>query len=218
MEIDLLEPYTSASTRPGGTGTGSLQELAAKLAARASIISRKMGRGVLAAVMILFGVSASVAFLMYAPAHVTLRVIDPPPERYDGSIQAIYITFTRIEIHAANAGDSSGWYNLTSSSTINLLEVLNVSRVLGEATVPRGKYTEIRFFAREANVTINGSDVTFTIPSGNQSGIKAVISGGGLRIYGGQSLGIELDVAFRNSEIMNNPSRILRPVVTATTV
>ncbi len=192
-----------------------MRELWTKLGEHTSHILKKMARKVLAAIMVLLGVSASALYLFYAPANVTLSVIDPPPQLYDRSIQAIYITFTKIEIHATSAANDSGWYTLASGSTINLLTVLNKSKVLGNAPLPQGKYSEIRFFASDATVTIDGNDVTYRIPSGDQSGIKATITGGGLRIYGGQSLGVQLNLAFRNSEIMNNPARVLAPVVSA---
>ena len=166
----------------------------------------------------MLGVSAAAVYLFYTPAHVTLSVIDPPPERYDSSIQAIYVTFTKIEIHAANAGNDSGWHTVVSGSTIDLLTVLNMSKVLGNAQLPPGKYLEIRFFASEAIVTMNGTNTTYTIPSGAQAGFKVVITGGGLQIFGGQSLNVRMDVAFRNTEIMNNPTKRLTPVATARVV
>lgn len=90
-----------------------------------------------------------------------------------------------------------------------------MSKVLGGASVPQGKYSEIRFFASQAIITINGVDKTYTIPGGDQTGIKVVITGGGFQIFGGQSLTVQLDLAFNNSEIMNNPTMRLPPVATA---
>ncbi len=168
--------------------------------------------------MVLLGVSASAVYLFYAPTHVTLSIADPPPQAYDGSIQAIYVTFSKIEIHAAGAGNDSGWFTLASGATVNLLTVLDVSKVLGDAKLPPGKYAEIRFFAGEATVTLNGINTTYIIPSGGETGVKVTITGGGFRIFGGQRLTVLLDLAFRNSEIMNNPTRKLTPLTTAKVV
>ncbi len=168
--------------------------------------------------MVFLGISAAAYYLYYGPAHVSLSITDPPPEAYDSSIQAIYVSFTKVEIHTANAGNESGWYTLLSGGTINLLTVLNGSRNLGFAQLPPGKYTEIRLFTSEAIITINGTDVTYTIPNGTQAGFKIVIIGGGLQIFGGQTLTVLLDLSFRNSEIMNNPTKKLTPVATAKVV
>ncbi len=161
-------------------------------------------------------VAAGGAFLLYAPAPVTLSIIDPPPESYSGTISAITITFTKIEIHAAGAGNDSGWHTLTTGATVNLLSVLNVSKVLGTSSIPAGKYTEIRFFASTAIITINGVNVTYTIPSAGQTGFKVPITGGGLQVVGGVSASVQLDLGFRNSEIISNPQLTLTPVATAT--
>jgi hypothetical protein len=177
-----------------------------------------MARKILATIMVLLGVSAATLYLFYVPTNVTFSITDPPPQGYDSRIQAIYVTLTRVEIHAADAGNDSGWYALASGATVNLLAVLNVSKVLGNAPLPPGKYSEIRFFAGQATVKISGVNVTYTIPGEDQTGIKVVITGGGFRIFGGQRLNVLLDLAFRNTEIMNNPTRSLTPVATAKVV
>ncbi len=169
-------------------------------------------------VLVLVAIGGVVGYLFYAPATLKLSVMDPPPEPYAQSIQAIYITFTKVEIHVANAGNTSGWHTINEGSTVNLLSVLNVSKLLGSSNLPSGKYTEIRFFASEAIVKINGSNVTYTIPSGTQTGIKVQIANGGFRVYGGQTVNLQLDIAFKNSEILNNPTKTLVPVASARVV
>lgn len=175
-----------------------------------------MNRKVLAVVLAIVAVGGVVGFLFYGPTTVSLSVKDPPPEQYSQSITAIVVSFDKIELHAANAGNDSGWHTVVTSASINLLLVLNVSKVLGSAQVPAGRYNEIRFFASQASITISGVMVTYTIPSGAQTGVKVPISGGGFQVVGGQTLTVQLDFAFRNSEIMTNPTLTLNPVVSAT--
>jgi Domain of unknown function (DUF4382) len=169
----------------------------------------------LAIVLIIVVVAAVGGYLLYAPATVNLSVKDAPPEPYDPSISAIYVTFVSVELHVANAGNSSGWHTIVQNSTVNLIQVLNVSKVIGSAHVPQGKYTELRFNASQAIVTINGVNVTYNIPSGS---FKVPITGGGFQIVGGQTVNVQLDLAFRNSEILNNPTKTLTPVATAKVV
>ncbi len=175
-----------------------------------------MNGKVVAVALAVLAILAGGAYLFYAPAHVTLSITDPPPQPYDSSITAIEVTFTRIEIHAAGAGNESGWHTLMSGGTVNLLNVLNASQVLGSSTVPAGKYSEIRFFINKTIITINGVNVPYTVPSANQTGFKVAITGGGFQVMGGLSATVLLDLAFKNNEILNNPQHTLTPVATAT--
>lgn len=174
-----------------------------------------MARKILALALVLFAVSGVTGLLLFGPGTVAVSIADQPPQPYDQSITAIYITFNRIDLHAANSGNDSGWHTIVTSATVDLLKNTNTSKFLGLAQLPAGKYTEIRFFADNATVTIDGQNMTYTIPSGSETGIKAVIEGGGFQLYGAQTMNVLLDVAFRNSEILHNPNGILVPVVTA---
>lgn len=162
------------------------------------------------------GHSSSVVYLYYAPSHLTLTISDPPATSYSSSITAIYVNLTGIQIHIAGAGNSSGWHTLSSGVDLNLMSVLTTSKLLGTSQLPPGKYDEIRFYSGEAVITMNGTNMTYTIPSGNQTGIKVPITGGGFHVYGGQTIAVQLNVSFNNNEIMNNPSLTLNPVATAT--
>jgi len=176
--------------------------------------THKRGKGkiVLALVLVLVVVGGVVGFLYYAPSNVQLSIRDPPQLPYDSSITAISVTFTSIEIHTANAGNASGWHTITAGATVNLFTVLNVSKVLGSASLPAGKYTELRFNVSQVIVTKSGFMVTFTIPSGS---LKIPITGAGAQAYGALTVNVELDLSFRNSEILNNTTLTLSPVATA---
>lgn len=175
-----------------------------------------MARKILAILTIILGASASVAYLYYVPSHLTLTISDPPPTSYNSSITAIYVNLTSIDIHAAGAGNSSGWHTLSSGVALNLMSVLTTSKLLGTTQLPPGNYDKIRFFAGQAAITINGTNTTYTIPSGNQTGVKVQITGGGFHVYGGQTITLKLNLSFNNNEIVNNPSLTLNPVATAT--
>src|SRR4029077_2434065 len=126
---------------------------------------RSRRRLTLAVALVVIIAGAVAGFLFYGPASVQLSIRDPPQTPYDSTIQAIYVTFTSIEVHTANAGNSSGWHTIATSATINLLTVLNVSSTLGRSSLPAGKYTELRFNVSQVIVTITGVNVTYTVPS-----------------------------------------------------
>jgi Domain of unknown function (DUF4382) len=176
-------------------------------------VAKKRKRPILLAIVLVIVVAGAVTgFLLYAPSNVQISIRDPPQQSYDPSIQAIYVTFTSIEVHVANAGNNSGWQPVNTGATVNLLTVLNVSKVLGKAQVPAGKYTELRFNVSAVVVTISGVNSTYTIPSGS---LKVPITGGGFQAYGALTVNVELDLSFKSSEILNNPTLTLNPVATA---
>lgn len=81
----------------------------------------------------------------------------------------VNITFSSIEVHRADAGNDSGWsaVPLTSGGTVDLTALRNVSQLLGKATLPPGKYTQIRIVvARVEGVMANGTTVGIGVPSG----------------------------------------------------
>jgi hypothetical protein len=167
---------------------------------------------VLAIVLVLVVVGGVVGFLFYAPSNVQISIRDPPQQPYDPSIQAIYVTFTSIDIHTANAASDSGWHTITTGATVNLFTVLNASKVLDKASLPAGKYTELRFNVSKVVVTKSGVNVTYTIPSGS---LKIPITGAGAQAYGALTVNVELDLSFKSSEILSNPTLTLNPVATA---
>ena len=169
-------------------------------------------RIVLAIVLVLVAIGAVAGVLFEAPSNTQISIRDPPQQSYDPTIQAIYVTFTSIEVHVANAHNDSGWTAITTSATVNLLTVLNVSKVLGRASVPAGKYTELRFNVSKVVVTISGVNATYTIPSGS---LKVPIANGGFQAYGALTVNVELNLSFRTNEILNNPTLTLNPVATA---
>src|SRR5438128_1248124 len=166
---------------------------------------------VLALVQELVVVGGAVGFLFYAPSNGKISIRDPPHQPYDSSITAIFVKFTSTNITAANAGSDSGWHTITTGATVNLFTVLNVSKVLGKASLPAGKYTELRFNVSKVVVTISGVNVTYTIPSGS---LKIPITGTGAQAYGSLTVNVELDLSFKTSEILN-PTLTLNPVATA---
>ena len=168
-------------------------------------------RYALATVLVLVIAGGVAEFLFYGPSNVQLSIRDPPQQSYGPSIQAIYVTFTSIEIHSANAGNNSGWHTIVTGATVNLLTVLNVSKALGKSSAPPGKYTELRFNVSQIVVTISGVNVTYTIPSGS---LKVPILNGGAQAYGALTVNVELDLSFNTNEILRKNGN-LTPVATA---
>lgn len=174
-----------------------------------------MAHKALAIMTIILGASISVLYLYYMPSQLGLSITDPPPTPYSSNITAIYVNLTQIEIHTTGADNNSGWHTIATTTTLNLMTILSTPKIVGTTQLQPGKYSELRFFASQAVITINGVNKTFTIPSGNQTGIKASISRGGFQIYGGETMTVQLDLYFNNNEIMKNPTMTITPIASA---
>lgn len=101
---------------------------------------------------------------------VTLTVLDNKSE-------------TTIDTTSAIIGENTeddpnvGWFTIVNESrTFDLIQLLNISELLGEKTLETGKYTQIRLTVESAIITINKSGIyethTLTIPSNKVKMVK----------------------------------------------
>lgn len=99
-----------------------------------------------------------------------VNMIDSP-----GSFDAVNIVVDSVQAHIATSDTTSGWVTLNNSKgTYDLLQLTNgVNAVIGKATVPAGRYSQVRLFLGSgSNVVVAGVTEPLTIPSGMQSGLK----------------------------------------------
>jgi len=80
----------------------------------------------------------------------------------------VNVTFSEVKIHAANAGNKSGWHTLElQTQTLDLASLTNMSELLASGNVSAGKYTQIRIVVESVTGTLsNGTVVDFIVPSG----------------------------------------------------
>jgi len=79
------------------------------------------------------------------------------------------ITQSDEEITAAESGetDTAGWITVIHKpQTVDLLQFVNVSKVLGEKALDAGTYTQIRLKIDAGTITVDGTDYPLTVPSG----------------------------------------------------
>src|SRR5487761_145728 len=106
--------------------------------------------------------------------------------------------YSSIQVHEANAGNQSGWHNVTSSGTIDLMKIVSSSQVLGSANLPSGTYNIVRFNISSAVVTVNSTsgtlqNFTASVPSGM---VQSVITGG-INVKGGATSALLVDISPR---------------------
>lgn len=99
-----------------------------------------------------------------------INMVDSP-----GSFDAVNIVVDSVQAHIATSDSTSGWVTLNNTQgTYNLLQLTNgVNAVIGKATVPAGRYSQVRLFIGSgSDVVVAGVSHALTIPSGVQSGLK----------------------------------------------
>jgi hypothetical protein len=88
-----------------------------------------------------------------------LQITDAPPNL---NITKALVNISNIEVHLI----ATGWYTVVEEAQLfDLIELKNVKKVLGNATLNVGRYTQIRLRIDDALVTIDGIEHNLKIPS-----------------------------------------------------
>ncbi len=79
---------------------------------------------------------------------------------------SLVINYSSIRVHLS--GSFSGWVNAAGSGSINLLSLVNSSKVIGSANLPANSTVDmVSFNVTSAEITINGTTSSVTVPSRN---------------------------------------------------
>jgi hypothetical protein len=154
---------------------------------------------------------------------LSLSLSDAPAPDY----QAVYVTISQIQVHSVDAEDGKWQTILTPNATYNLLELVNgTTAPLGVASLPTGKYTQMRLILGTtpdseshpyANYLINseGKAIELKIPSGFQTGIKLVHN---FDVVFGRTVGLVLDFDAGRSIVQAGKSGnwLLKPTIKVT--
>lgn len=147
-------------------------------------------KAIIAAVAVLIIIGAFFGYRTFAKGTLVVEMTDPPSGWGDAS--NVYIKYSAIEIHRADAGNESGWNTVVDSEDwIDLTQVLNSSKTLGSNGLSSGKYNLIRFEILEAIVTVEGTNHTATVSSGK---LNIAIIRGGVNITAGQTSNLLIDI------------------------
>jgi len=118
-------------------------------------------------------------------ATLIIAVKDAPKVKDDGTITRLLLNISEVsvqkaapnqtitqsdeEVSAAESGetDTVGWITvINETQSVDLLQFVNVSKVLGEKTLDAGTYTQIRLKIDSGIITVDGTDYPLTVPSG----------------------------------------------------
>jgi hypothetical protein len=122
----------------------------------------------------------------------TLVILMRDPPSGWGPATAVYISFSDIMIHRADAGDESGWFNTgVSVANLSLQEIVIFNTMIGETTLQVGKYNIIRFNITQAIATVNGQNYNCVVKSGK---LHVPIIRGGVRVNPAKISSLEIDI------------------------
>jgi len=102
--------------------------------------------------------------------NLVLRITDAPAGL---DVEKAEVTISNVEVHfeGANATNESnasvpGWSTvLNETKTFDLIQLVNVTELLGSADLEPGKYTQVRLTVESAVAVINGTEYNLTVPS-----------------------------------------------------
>jgi hypothetical protein len=148
---------------------------------------------ILATIAVVILIGAFLGYRTFGNGTLVVEMTDPPQGWGDAS--HVYIKYSAVEIHRADAGNQSGWITVVDNEAwIDLTETLNSSKTLGTGSLQAGKYNLVRFEVIEAVVTINDVNHTATVASGK---LNIAIVQGGVTIDAGQTSNLLIDITPR---------------------
>ena len=118
-------------------------------------------------------------------ATLIIAVKDAPKIKDGGTITRLLLTISEVSVQKAAPNqtiaqsdeevsateseetDTAGWITVMNEpQTVDLLQFVNVSKVLGQKTLDAGTYTQIRLKIDSGTITVDGTDYPLTVPSG----------------------------------------------------
>jgi len=156
-----------------------------------------------------------------------IAVRDAPKTTDIGTITHLWMNISEVSVHRASADQSTndtdeemnpaesddtsmaGWTVVVNQTrTVDLMQLTNVSQVLGQKTMDAGKYTQIRLKIDSGTVTVNGTEYSLAVPSG------VLILNRGFVLEPGETLKLTLDFNVEKSVIRTGSDRYkLKPVI-----
>ncbi len=138
--------------------------------------------------LLVVAIGSSVYFT-YGYGTLVVKMVDPPQEW--GQASNVYIRYSEIMVHRADAGNETGWYTVVGSGWIDLASVVNVSKTIGQGSLQSGKYNLVRFQVMEAVVTVGGANYTAEVPPDK---VTISITQGGIQVNTGQTAYLVIDI------------------------
>ncbi len=121
----------------------------------------------------------------------------------------VWVTFSGIQAHEANATNETGWFNVTEQTgTVDLVGLKTVSQLLGTAKLAAGMYTQLRLVVSSVTgVMENGTKIDFIVPSGELK------TDDPFNVTVGQTTSLTLDIDLSRSIVHADSMWLFTPVI-----
>ncbi len=127
-----------------------------------------MDKGAIIGVIVLIIIILAGAYLilqnqaMLSGSNAVISLTDPP--HVPQGTSSLMITYSALQVHVVNASSSS-WVNVQGTGSVDLLTLINVSQVIGNADIAANSTINmVRFNVTSASITINGTTSNVTVP------------------------------------------------------
>lgn len=152
---------------------------------------------IVAIVLAIVIIGSYIAYVNLASGTLNIELTDPPAGW--GVATQVYLNYSDIEIHRADAGNESGWMVVVDQGgLINLTRTLDVNQTIGSENLQPGLYNLIRFKIDDALVTVGDQNFSALVPSDK---LQIAITNGGINLNFAQTstLLIELNITVHGS-------------------
>lgn len=103
-----------------------------------------------------------------AGSQVVFSITDPPS--VPGGTNALVVAYSSLRARVSYTNGTSAWIAGGGSGTLDLMQLVNVTQVIGNATVPSNSMiTAVSMRISSANITINGTTYAVTLPAGSDT-------------------------------------------------
>ncbi len=183
--------YTTSSTTPSTTSSATTTSTITSTTTATSTTPIPQGEGIL-----------------------SIQLTDPP--RVPIGVTGVYVSYSDIMVHVAQANGTRGWLEVPSQGTINLTSLTNVAQTISNATIETGIYNAVRFNITSALATYNGKNYTAFV----RTAMLTVPIVGGIEVNSSKTAVtlVDLQPTVINIGSKSTPEFIISAVATAYTV
>jgi hypothetical protein len=164
--------------------------------------------------VVIIAAASLFAYFTYGSGTLEIKISDPLNDW--GQATQVYINYSAIEIHRAQADNESGWFTIVEKSAwINLTKILDFNQTISYTNLQAGLYNQIRFRILEARVTVDNKNYTASVPSDE---LKIAITPSGIQINTGQTATMLIEINMKVEGSKASGFFRLIPAVKATQV
>ncbi len=101
-------------------------------------------------------------------SQMVFSITDPPS--VPSGTGALLVVYSSLQAHVNYANGTSAWISGSGSGTLDLMQLVNFTQVIGSAIVPSNSVVNaVRMQISSSSITINGTTYNVTLPAGSDT-------------------------------------------------